>query len=290
MNKKKKLKHNLPICNPISDTAMAIFRRWVRNLPLTSADRQHIHHILIGLGLNPRQAAVVLYFFTAGLCGIVLLGVAWRNEWLALILGGSGCLAFLIILTSRRDELACLLDDCRQRWMRRRYERDAAKVTWETIQKIDLCVDPASIWDLWLDAAKSLGLTLHRLSCSQLERSLFEFENRVERCVDGSVSDSTASFRLPFGQNLILSFDMWKLSKSPVPFDIAIRSHQRLGETTSRRLALLLEGQFQGSQQSFEAIERRPRDVERLVLDHRQQLAQSHVPSGVTRITPQSVA
>ena len=36
---------------PITDTAMAIFRRWVRNLPLSSADRRHVHHLLIGLGL-----------------------------------------------------------------------------------------------------------------------------------------------------------------------------------------------------------------------------------------------
>src|SRR5258708_24626605 len=32
---------------PISDTAMAIFRRWVRNLPVTAADRRHVHHLLI---------------------------------------------------------------------------------------------------------------------------------------------------------------------------------------------------------------------------------------------------
>ena len=65
---------------PISDTAMAIFRRWVRNLPLSSADRRHVHHLLIGLGLNPRQAAVLLYCFSGFLCGVVLLGVALQNE------------------------------------------------------------------------------------------------------------------------------------------------------------------------------------------------------------------
>src|SRR5207237_7335969 len=86
---------------PISDTAMAIFRRWVRNLPLSAADRRHVHHLLISLGLNPRQAAVLLYCFSGFLCGVVLLGVALRNEVLALILGISGCLAFLLILTSR---------------------------------------------------------------------------------------------------------------------------------------------------------------------------------------------
>src|SRR5581483_10938857 len=93
---------------PISDTAMAIFRRWVRNLPLSSADRRHVHHLLIGLGLNPRQAALLLYCFSGFLCGAVLLGVALRNEVLALVLGISGCFAFLLILMSRRNELATL--------------------------------------------------------------------------------------------------------------------------------------------------------------------------------------
>ncbi len=55
---------------PITDTAMAIFRRWVRNLPLSSADRRHVHHLLIGLGLNPRQAAAL---------SVLLLGRALRR-------------------------------------------------------------------------------------------------------------------------------------------------------------------------------------------------------------------
>ena len=93
---------------PISDTAMAIFRRWVRNLPLSAADRRHVHHLLIGLGLNPRQAALLLYSFSGFLCGAVLLGVALRSEFLALVLGISGCLAFLVVVTSRRDELTNL--------------------------------------------------------------------------------------------------------------------------------------------------------------------------------------
>ena len=67
---------------PISDTAMAIFRRWVRNLPLSAADRRHVHHLLIGLGLNPRQAALMLYCFSGFLSGAVLLGVALRSEFL----------------------------------------------------------------------------------------------------------------------------------------------------------------------------------------------------------------
>ena len=110
---------------PISDTAMAIFRRWVRNLPLSAADRRHVHHLLIGLGLNPRQAALMLYCFSGFLCGVVLLGVALRSEFLALVLGISGCLAFLLVLTSRRDELANLRGDFQARMVRGRQERQS---------------------------------------------------------------------------------------------------------------------------------------------------------------------
>ena len=125
---------------PISDTAMAIFRRWVRNLPLSAADRRHVHHLLIGLGLNPRQAALLLYSFSGFLCGAVLLGVALRSEFLALVLGISGCLAFLVVVTSRRDELTNLRGDLQARMTRGRQERQAAKLTWEGIQRIELCV------------------------------------------------------------------------------------------------------------------------------------------------------
>jgi UDP-GlcNAc:undecaprenyl-phosphate GlcNAc-1-phosphate transferase len=55
---------------PIADTLLAILRRALRGQPLFSADREHIHHRLLALGLSHRQAVLVLY----GAC--VVLGVA----------------------------------------------------------------------------------------------------------------------------------------------------------------------------------------------------------------------
>ena len=143
---------------PISDTAMAIFRRWVRNLPLSAADRRHVHHLLIGLGLNPRQAALLLYCFSGFLCGAVLLGVALRSEFLALVLGLSGCLAFLLVLTSRRDELTNLRGDFQARMARGRQERQAAKVTWEAIQRIELCDSAPAACEIVERTAAGSGL------------------------------------------------------------------------------------------------------------------------------------
>ena len=65
--------------------------------------------------------------------------MALRSEFLALILGLSGCLAFLVVVTSRRDELSNLRGDLQARMVRGRQERLAAKLTWEAIQRIELC-------------------------------------------------------------------------------------------------------------------------------------------------------
>lgn len=51
---------------PLLDVLLCIVRRWLRNQPIFSADRGHIHHRLLDRGLTPRQAVFLLY----GLCGL----------------------------------------------------------------------------------------------------------------------------------------------------------------------------------------------------------------------------
>jgi UDP-GlcNAc:undecaprenyl-phosphate GlcNAc-1-phosphate transferase len=46
---------------PIADTLLAIVRRALRGRPLFSADKEHIHHRLLALGLSQREAVIVLY-------------------------------------------------------------------------------------------------------------------------------------------------------------------------------------------------------------------------------------
>ncbi len=235
---------------PITDTAMAIFRRWVRNLPLSSADRRHVHHLLIGLGLGPRQAAVFLYCFSAGLCGVVLLGVVYKNEALAMIMGLSGCLAFLLILTSRRDELTTLRADFQARLARGKQERFAAKVTWEAIQRIELCETVAGIWDIMRAATARLGCDHLRLSCRRDGRPVFEGEGRVDLagCAAEALSGPTATFRLTSGRDLLLLVSLQQVADSTLAADIAFRFVQRLSLASAERLERLFsEGPAPGA-------------------------------------------
>jgi UDP-GlcNAc:undecaprenyl-phosphate GlcNAc-1-phosphate transferase len=237
---------------PISDTALAIFRRWVRNLPMSAADRRHVHHLLIGLGLNPRQAALLLYCFSGFLCGAVLLGVALKNEQLALIMGIAGCLAFLLVLTSRLNELSSLRGDLRARMARGRQERDAAKLAWEAIQRIELSDDPEGVCAILEAATRALGCDVMTIRCTRDGVPILE-------CLDGKVipvdpdaaegmppeampalSGPTAIFRMSMGRHLVLTVALHQSDESPLAADIAFRFLQRLAATAAERLELLL--------------------------------------------------
>jgi UDP-GlcNAc:undecaprenyl-phosphate/decaprenyl-phosphate GlcNAc-1-phosphate transferase len=227
---------------PISDTAMAIFRRWVRNLPLSAADRRHVHHLLIGLGLNPRQAALMLYCFSGFLCGAVLLGVALRSEFLALILGLSGCLAFLVVVTSRHDELSNLRGDLQARMVRGRQERQAAKLTWEAIQRIELCNLSSAAFEIVERTAELLGCELIQISCTCPDSPLCSTargEIHALASPTSKLSGPGAIFRLPGGEGLWITVRIDLGQELDLAADIVFRYLQRLGQALAGRLEWL---------------------------------------------------
>lgn len=224
---------------PISDTAMAIFRRWVRNLPFSAADRRHVHHLLIGLGLNPRQAALMLYCFSGFLCGVVLLGVAWRSEFLALILSIFGCLAFLVVVTSRRDELANLRGDLQERFVRGRQERLAAKLTWEAIQRIELASSTSASFEILEHTARRLGCQFIQIACSRSSSPVsFHATNELQSPAthESDLSGPGAIFRLSGGEELFITVRIELDKDLEVAADIVFRYLQRLGQALVARL------------------------------------------------------
>jgi UDP-GlcNAc:undecaprenyl-phosphate/decaprenyl-phosphate GlcNAc-1-phosphate transferase len=59
---------------PLFDTTFAILRRMIQGKPIMQADRGHLHHRLIDMGLSQKQSVLVLYTASAtlGLSAIVL--------------------------------------------------------------------------------------------------------------------------------------------------------------------------------------------------------------------------
>ena len=59
---------------PIFDTLFAIIRRYINNQPIFEADREHLHHRLLALGLSHRQTVLAIYGVSSmlGISAIIL--------------------------------------------------------------------------------------------------------------------------------------------------------------------------------------------------------------------------
>jgi UDP-GlcNAc:undecaprenyl-phosphate GlcNAc-1-phosphate transferase len=65
---------------PIIDTAAAIVRRIRRRQPIHSPDKEHIHHVLLALGMKERTILLAMYSYCAylGAAAVVATIVPWR--------------------------------------------------------------------------------------------------------------------------------------------------------------------------------------------------------------------
>jgi UDP-GlcNAc:undecaprenyl-phosphate GlcNAc-1-phosphate transferase len=101
---------------PLIDTAFSLVRRLMRRQPVSTADREHLHHRLMRLGHGPRRAVVILWLWTA-LASAAALIPTFTNRGNALVPLALGALALLLFtyfhpgVRLRRDEEAALARD-----------------------------------------------------------------------------------------------------------------------------------------------------------------------------------
>ncbi len=77
---------------PILETSLSIVRRFISGRPVFTADREHIHHKLLQLGLSHRQAVIILYAVSAlfAVLSLFLLLPASKTLGLVLVVLGVG--------------------------------------------------------------------------------------------------------------------------------------------------------------------------------------------------------
>jgi UDP-GlcNAc:undecaprenyl-phosphate GlcNAc-1-phosphate transferase len=65
---------------PIYDTLFAMIRRKVNGRPMMQADKGHLHHRLLDMGLSQKQAVVIMYFISAVLGGIAIIAMQMSTQ------------------------------------------------------------------------------------------------------------------------------------------------------------------------------------------------------------------
>lgn len=73
---------------PIFDTAFAIVRRFIKGKPIMQADKGHVHHRLLAIGLTQKQAVLYMYVisFCLGICSVILARMGIKEALIALTL------------------------------------------------------------------------------------------------------------------------------------------------------------------------------------------------------------
>ena len=90
---------------PIFDTTFAILRRFVNKKPLMEADKEHLHHRLISLGIEQKNAVLMLYLIASmlGISVVLLVNNLILNTVITVAI--TGFIMYIpIMITMRRDD------------------------------------------------------------------------------------------------------------------------------------------------------------------------------------------
>ena len=74
---------------PIFDTVSTMIRRFLARRSIFGADREHIHHRLIDMGLHHRQVVIIMYVITVLAGGTGLFLMIARRTWTAVVFFGA---------------------------------------------------------------------------------------------------------------------------------------------------------------------------------------------------------
>jgi UDP-GlcNAc:undecaprenyl-phosphate GlcNAc-1-phosphate transferase len=90
---------------PIADTLLAMLRRALAGRPMFSADREHIHHRLLDLGLSQRRAVITLYGAAVLLGAMAVILTLSNSVESLLVLVATGLLGYLAFRRLRQGSL-----------------------------------------------------------------------------------------------------------------------------------------------------------------------------------------
>jgi UDP-GlcNAc:undecaprenyl-phosphate GlcNAc-1-phosphate transferase len=243
---------------PILDTLLAMSRRAIRGRPLFRADKEHIHHRLLGLGLSHRQAVLVLYGICVLLGAVALLITYVESKRITLLLV-VGLVATVLVFLRRlgyiRLDTSHFLSDQRRRNRALRAavrplaeqlrQAAGAEEIWETVRTASSTVFEASGVRLHL-AAKDSG--------SDSSTAIFSSGFGEDPCAGGEEPEEAASdnlFRARFNligekqDDGVVEFG-WRDGRSEIDRDLEIaielfcayvaEAHERLRSRTRSHL------------------------------------------------------
>jgi UDP-N-acetylmuramyl pentapeptide phosphotransferase/UDP-N-acetylglucosamine-1-phosphate transferase/glycosyltransferase involved in cell wall biosynthesis len=209
---------------PLLDTASTMFRRGVlHRRSIFSAERGHIHHCLIDLGLEQQHAVMVIHGVTL-LCGMGAVATLYLQGWAAKVVGTLAVFT-LVILFRRAGSVS--LRRLLAAWFRNRALRRLEFHDRHAFEEVQVSLQRVRSFEAWwaeiARAAEMLGFQRVRLPMRRRDGSEYVVQwHRPDSC---EVMETSVPLRQ-------------RRADGPLRLDVAVRADDSL-EVASRRLMLL---------------------------------------------------
>ena len=149
---------------PIFDTLAAIIRRWSRRVPISSADRKHIHHVLLEKGFSQKKVVLILYLVCLVLGGSSLLLSYGRDTAAISLLGALGIICYLYARRNGVIDIEQVQERIKMdRFEKRRGARAAVEVE-KALHQFEKSQSLSQLWDYLSPALEALELDHSELS------------------------------------------------------------------------------------------------------------------------------
>jgi len=234
---------------PVLDTSLAIARRWSHRLPISAADKQHIHHVLLSWGLTQRQVVVMLYVASMVLGGAALAVAAGHHETIPLLLGALGVIAFVSIRVLGGLRLSDLWGRFTEDLRRRQQSGEARTSVQRAVVRIKAATDTEAVWEAFSTGLEGIEFdfaTLRLLDVPNSGLHIFTWSNHGNRVVDRQMlgPDSwSARFRVASNGHLFGELEVSKtVQDTPLLADAP-----ELVDRLRSEMALQMERLFAGS-------------------------------------------
>lgn len=158
---------------PILDTLLAIARRAYRGRPLFQADKEHIHHRLIALGLSHRQAVLVLYGFCVLLGCMALMLTYASNGQSAMLLVVLALVSFVFLRALGYMRLDRMSESAAER-KRAKLMRGAVRPLGRQLRQLQSADD---MWPVVIQAGVAVGAFAMKLRVESMRAGSDEVAN-----------------------------------------------------------------------------------------------------------------
>lgn len=224
---------------PIFDTVLAMIRRWARRMPISAADRHHVHHALLSVGMSQRKAALLLYSVCIVLGTAALLMCEGRNTVALGVLAVLGIMAMVGVRVFNILDFAEIRDRILVDFDHNRRKNQAALAVEHALLRMENVQTPEALWNVLHEALAALELDDAVLelrqngSARQLEWHAAppNGDNAERRFAD----QWSLARQLRFRDTIYGRIEVWKRNDE-MPLHNAVRLLERIRDTLSAEL------------------------------------------------------